>query len=214
MFTIYGIFGSPFVRTIRIALEEKHIPWAWSPFQVGEHKQQPYLSRQPFGKIPAVEDDGFALYETNAVLRYLERKSPEPVLIPTDIHRAARMDQIMCIVDSYLFRDCAPIPFNRIIAPRIGAPVNEDAVRAAIGPARTVMGALSTLHATGPFLTGDTLTLADIAVLPHMDLINKAPEGQALLQDFPTLLEWLALMSTRPSVQKSALPPEKVLQAA
>ncbi len=213
MFTIFGVFGSPFVRTIRIALEEKQIPWAWSPFKIGEHKQEPYLSRHPFGKIPAVEDDGFALYETNAVLRYLERKSPEPALIPTDIQRAARMDQIMCIVDSYLFRDCAAIPFNRLIAPRIGAPVNEDAVKAAIGPTRTVISALSKLH-TAPFLTGESLTLADIAVLPHLDMLHRAPESHALLQDFPALLEWLALMSARPSVQKSAMPPEKVLEAA
>jgi glutathione S-transferase len=214
MFTIFGVFGSPFVRTIRIALEEKGLPWAWSPFKIGEQKQEPYLSRQPFGKIPAVEDDGFALYETNAVLRYLDRKSPEPALIPGDIHRAARMDQIMCIVDNHLFRDCSPIPFNRLIAPRIGVPVNENAVTAAIGPTRTVMGALDKLRAVGPFLTGDTLTLADIAVVAHVDMIHRAPEGRALLEDFPTLLEWLEMMKTRPSVQKSALPPEKVLEAA
>jgi len=212
MFTIFGVFGSPFVRTIRIALDEKHLPWAWAPFAIGEQKQEPYLSRHPFGKIPAVEDDGFALYETNAVLRYLERKQPDPALIPADPHRATRMDQLLCIVDNYLFRNCSPIAFNRIIAPRIGVPVNEAAVADAIPGARTVIGAIDALLA-GPFLTGKSLTLADIAVLPHVAMLHKTPEGQAILQDHPRLLDWHAMMSARASVQASALPPEKVLPA-
>jgi len=214
MFTIFGIFGSPFVRAIRIALDEKQLPWAWAPFAVGEHKQEPYLSRQPFGKIPAVEDDGFALYETNAVLRYLDRKKPEPALIPSDPHRAARMDQIMCIVDCYLFRNAMPIAFNRIIAPRIGRPVDEDAIAAALPDTRVVIGAIAKLHRPGHFLTGDTLSLADIAVLPHLDMLDKTPEGHAILQDFPNLSEWLAAMRQLPSVQASARKPEDVLQAA
>jgi glutathione S-transferase len=214
MFTIVGVFGSPFVRTIRIALDEKRLAWAWSPIAVGEHKQEPYLSRQPFGKIPAVHDDGFALYETNAVLRYLERKQPAPALIPADIHRAARMDQILCIVDNYLFNYAKPVVFNRIIAPRLGVPVNEEAVVAALPDARIVLGALARLHDSGPFLTGETLTLADIAVLPHLDYLHKTPEGYTMMQDFPDLLEWLGLMSQRPSVQASARKPEDVLQAA
>jgi len=213
MFTIHGVFGSPFVRTIRIALDEKRLPWAWSPITVGQHKQEPYLSRQPFGKIPAVEDDGFALYETNAVLRYLERKQPTPALIPTGLHRAARMDQILCIVDNYLFNYVKPVVFNRIIAPHLGVPVNEEAVVAALPDTRTVLGALSRLHTKGPFLTGETLSLADIAVLPHVDYLHHTPEGYAILQDFPKLLEWLAMMAERPSVQASARKPEKVLQA-
>jgi len=213
VFTIFGVFGSPFVRTIRIALDEKQIAWAWAPFAIGEQKQEPYLSRQTFGKIPAVEDDGFAFYETNAVLRHLERKQPEPPLIPADPLRATRMDQLLCIVDNYLFRNCAAIPFNRIVAPRIGVPVNEAAVVEAIPAARTVIGAIDALL-RGPFLTGDTLTLADIAVLPHVAMLSKTPEGLTILQDYPKLLDWLALMSARPSVQASALPPEKVLHTA
>jgi len=212
MFTIVGVFGSPFVRTIRIALDEKRLHWAWSPITVGEHKQEPYLSRHPFGKIPAVHDDGFALYETNAVLRYLERKQPTPALIPADIHRATRMDQILCIVDNYLFNYAKPVVFNRIIAPHLGVPVNEEAVIAALPDTRTVLDALCRLHADGPYLTGATLSLADIAVLPHVDYLHRTPEGHAILQDFPKLLGWLAMMAERPSVQASARKPEKVLQ--
>ncbi len=101
MITIHGVFGSPFVRALRIALDEKGLPWAWAPLTLGEHKQEPYLSLHPFGKIPAIVDDGFELYETQAMLRHIDRTAAEPALMPADPYRAARADQILAIVDCY-----------------------------------------------------------------------------------------------------------------
>jgi glutathione S-transferase len=216
MITIHGIFGSPFVRALRIALDEKGLKWDWAPFNLGEQKQHPYLGRQPFGKIPAIDDDGFGLYETQAMLRHIDRKVASPALIPADPHRAARMDQMLAIVDNYLFRNCTgPIGFNRIIAPMVGLPVNEAAVEAALPDTRIALGALAALaDADGPFLTGETLSLADIAVLPHLDALSSTPEGVAMLPEYPVLGAWLEVMRGRKSVQDSALSPKKVLAAA
>jgi len=214
MITIHGVFGSPFVRALRIALDEKGLPWAWAPFQLGEHKQEPYLSLHPFGKIPAMVDDGFALYETQAMLRHIDRKAPAPALMPTDPHRAARADQILAIVDCYLWPSGRGIGFNRLIAPRIGAPVNEQAVLDSIEPTKVTLAALAALAGNQPFLTGETITLADIAVLPLTDMLAKTPEGGAILAEQPNLLGWLERMRERPSVRNSALAPEKVLAAA
>ena len=215
MITIHGVFGSPFVRAVRIGLDEKGLPWAWAPFKLGEQKQEPYLALHPFGKIPAITDDGFVLHETNAILRHIDRKAPAPSLIPAHSHRAARMDQIMCIVDNYLWPNVSrPIGFNRVIAPMIGAPVNEDAVAQAMPDARTTLRALADLMGEGEFLCGDSISLADIAVLPHLKFLERAPEGQDLLPPHPGLAAWLARMSARPSVAASARPPEKVLKAA
>jgi glutathione S-transferase len=213
MITIHGVFGSPFVRALRIALDEKHLPWAWAPFPLGAQKQEPYLSLQPFGKIPALTDDGFALYETNAMLRYIDRKSPTPALTPTDPHRAGRMDQLLCIVDCALWPTaCRPINFNRLVAPRIGVPTDETAIEAALPHAETTLKAIAALHA-GPYLTGETLTLADIAMLPHLDALSKTPEGKTLLIGYPAIQAWLETMRARPSVPTSNKPPETVLAA-
>ncbi len=215
MITIHGIFGSPFVRALRIALDEKRLPWAWAPFPLGAQKQEPYLRLQPFGKIPAIVDDGFELYETNAMLRHIERKAPHPALIPTDPHRAARMDQLMGIVDCALWPSvCRPINFNRLVAPRIGVPVDEAAITAALPMAKTTLDAIANLDVGGPFITGDTLTLADIALLPHIDALAKTPEGREMLSAYPAIGAWLETMRARPSVPTSNLPPEQVLAAA
>lgn len=215
MITIHGVFGSPFVRTIRIALDEKDVAWAWAPFQLGEHKQPPYLALHPFGKIPAIVDDGFVLYETNAVLRHIDRREPTPALIPTNPHSAARMDQMLCMLDNYLWPNASrPIGFNRVIAPLIGAPVDEAAVAAALPEARIALQAIATLHDRTDFLTGNTISLADIALLPHMDFLRRTPEGIELLAPHPHLSAWIERMAARPSVRASARPPEKVLAAA
>jgi glutathione S-transferase len=149
------------------------------------------------------------------MLRYIERRGAAPALIPAGLHQAARMDQLLCIVDNYLFRTAAfPIGFNRLIAPRIGAPVNEEAVRDAIEPCRTVLGAINALYADAAFLAGETLTLADIAIVPHLDFLARTPEGAGVLEEFSRLRAWLERMRERPSVKRSARPPEEVLRAA
>jgi glutathione S-transferase len=214
MITIHGVFGSPFVRALRIALEEKGLPWAWAPFALGQHKEEPYLSLHPFGKIPAITDDGFCLYETQAMLRYIDRKAAEPALMPADPQRAARADQIMAIADNYLWPCGRGIGFNRVIAPRIGVPVDEQAVADSVAPTAVALAALAKLLGTQDFMTGDRLTLADISVLPMLDMLSLTPEGSEILAAHPAILAWLGRMRERPSVRNSAKPPEKVLAAA
>jgi len=212
MITIHGIFGSPFVRAIRIALDETGLPWAWAPFPLGGQRQEPYLSLHPFGKIPAIVDDGFELYESQAILRYIARKAAAPALTPDDPRRLARMDQILAIVDCYLWPlACRPVNFNRLIAPRIGVTVDEQAVLDGVPHAEVALRALAALQGDAMFLTGDTLSLADIAALPHVDALSRTPEGAPLVAGHPGLTAWLERMRARGSVRNSMLPPEKVL---
>jgi glutathione S-transferase len=214
MITLYGIFGSPFVRAVRIALEEKHLPWVWSPFKLGDQTQQPYLSLHPFGKIPALADDGFALYETQAMLRYINSAAPEPALIPGGRQDAARMDQLLTILDCYCWLNVArPIGFNRIIAPRIGVAPDEQAIANAIPHAHTTLAAIEALMPDTGFMVGSALTLADIALIPHLDLLQMTPECGPILAQHPKLTAWLAAMRGRQSVRNSNVPPERLLAA-
>ena len=80
---VYGILGSPYMRSAMLALEEKSIPYEFSAVPMGANKQEPYLSRQPFGRVPAFEHDGFALYETQAIIRYVDAAFPGPSLQPS-----------------------------------------------------------------------------------------------------------------------------------
>ena len=93
LFIVHATPGSPFSRSVMAALEEKGADWRLAAMKPGSSKLPPHLARHPFGRVPLLEHDGFLLYETQAILRYLDRVLPEPALTPTDPKRAARMDQ-------------------------------------------------------------------------------------------------------------------------
>src|SRR5436190_22777849 len=102
-FIVHSIPGSPFGRAVLTTLEEKGASYRFSPVALGTLRSPEHLARHPFGRVPVLEHDGFMLYETQAVLRYLDRLVPQPALTPADPKRAARMDQVMNVNDWYLF---------------------------------------------------------------------------------------------------------------
>src|SRR5437763_15706188 len=143
---VHGIPGSPYVRASLLALEEKGADYELAPMAFGTLKQEPHLSRHPFGRIPAFEHDGWMLYETQAIMRYVDTVVPGPRLQPEDPRAAARMNQLMGITDWYLMAlVSATITFNRVVAPRVGRPVDEDKIAQAIPNARICIAEIGRL---------------------------------------------------------------------
>jgi glutathione S-transferase len=205
---IHGIPGSPYVRMPLLACEEKGVPYTLKAmaFGAGTHKQPEYLKTlHPFGRIPAMEDGDFRLYEAAAILRYVDRAFDGPALTPADPKAAARMDQVMNIVDWYVMPSIsAKIGFNRVVKPVFGLPVDEAAVAEAIPQAKTCVAALEDILADKPYFTGDAVSLADLMAVAHLDLLPMSPEGADIMAGSP-LLGWLERMAERPSVQKTSM---------
>jgi glutathione S-transferase len=202
-FTIHTVPGSPFARSVMAALEEKGASYRIAPLAPGESKQPEHLARHPFGRMPVLDHGDFRLYETQAILRYFDRILPEPPLTPADPRAAARMDQLMSINDWYLFQGCLNvIGFQRIIAPRLlGLAPDEQAIAAAMPQARTVFPVLASLLGEQDYLAGDSFSLADLHIAPHLDLFTLAPEWAELTAQTPNLPAWLARVAARPSMQ-------------
>src|SRR5436305_1434661 len=98
---VHGVVGSPYLRGVLLGLEERGVAYRLNPIPLGEHLKEPHLSRHPFGRVPAFEHDDFRLYETQAILRYIDAVFPGPSLQPTDARQAARMNQLMGVTDCY-----------------------------------------------------------------------------------------------------------------
>jgi glutathione S-transferase len=198
---VHGIPGSPYVRMPLLACVEKGAPYRIAAMQFGQNKTPEYLQRQPFGRIPVIEHDGFWLYESAAIVRYIDQAFPGPSLTPAAPKAQARMNQVMGIVDWYVMPTItAGIGWNRIIAPMIGRPVDEAAVANAVPGATTCIRALETLLGTQPYMTGDTVSLADLMLIAHLELFPTTAEGAAIMNGSP-LLAWVQRMRARPSVQ-------------
>jgi hypothetical protein len=132
----YGIDGSPFLRSVQMGLEEKRAPYRVKAMAPGAQKSPEHLARHPFARVPVIEHGDFRLYETQAILRYLDALLPDPPLQPTEARAIGRMNQIVGINDWYLFpKVAAVIVFNRLIGPLLlGTTADEAAIEAAMPP--------------------------------------------------------------------------------
>src|ERR1700682_4348516 len=146
-FTVYSIPGSPFGRAVLATLEEKAAPDRLVPVAPGTFRSPEHLARHPFDRVPVLEHNGFSLYESQAILRYLDRVLPAPALTPGDCNAAARMDQMMNVNDWYLFQGVANvISFQRVVGPRLmRLTPDETAIEAAMPKAYTVFTELARL---------------------------------------------------------------------
>ena len=212
---VYGIPGSPFLRSVEITLNEKGLDYQLHALKPGEHKQPEYLARHPFGRVPAFEHDGFALYETQAIIRYLDDRFPHPPLTPGDAQQRARMNQVIGIIEWYFFpKAAAPIAFNRIIGPRLlGMPGDETAIAEAMPMARTCFAELDRLLGDKPYFTGNSVSLADIMLAAQLDLFGECAEGRELIDSTANLRGWLERMLGRPSFAATQ-PPAMLREAA
>src|SRR5262245_2938974 len=117
---IHGVPGSPFTRAALATLEEKKAPYRFVAVKPQQLSSPDYTALHPFGRVPVLSQGEFVLYETQAILRYIERLIPTPSLTPADVRDAARMDQLMSISDWYLFQGVANvIGFQRIVGPKL-----------------------------------------------------------------------------------------------
>jgi len=204
---VYGVPGSPFVRAVQMGLEEKGVAYRVEVVGPHEIKSAAHLARHPFGRVPAFAHGDFRLYETQAILRYLDQVFPEPALVPSDPRAAARMNQIIGINDWYFFpQAAAPIVFQRVVGPALlGMPTDEAVVAAAVPTARTCIAELDRLLGEQRYLAGDQLSIADIMLAPQIDFLAATPEGKRLIEG-TRLKAWLARMNARASMVATERP--------
>ncbi len=201
--TVYGETYSVYVRYVRLTLAEKGVPYELVPVDIfAEGGPSPeYLKRHPLGKIPAFDHDGFELYETLAITRYVDEAFDGLRLIPEDIKQRARMNQITALVDSYVYRSMIWGVFTGAISePDEGLPRNEEQIAAGLKNSRACLDALQALRGDSNWLAGDDLSLADLSLASMLAYFLAVPEAQALWRSYPSLHPWWERLRDRPSM--------------
>lgn len=103
--TFYYGSGSPYAWRVWLALEHKQLPYEQKvmSFSAGDLTKPDFLAINPRHKVPAIVDDGFALYESQAILEYLDERYPAPPrLLSGDLRRRAVIRRIIQEADQYL----------------------------------------------------------------------------------------------------------------
>ncbi|GLQ80348.1 glutathione S-transferase [Mesorhizobium huakuii] len=195
---LYGADYSVYVRIARMALEEKGVDYELVPLDIFAADGIPawYLEHHPFGRIPAFEHDGFRLFETNAIARYVDEAFDGPALQPADARGRARMGQMTGMLDAYGYR---AMVWDVAVERLEKAEPDETLIAGGLSQAETVLKVLTSLKADGPWLLGDQLTLADLHAAPVIGYFVKVSEGQKLLARFTGIQDWYSRIATRRS---------------
>jgi len=202
--TLYGSPFSNFVRSARLALEEKGVPYGLEPAAL---KDPDYRRLHPFARMPALRHGEFRLGESFAVMRYVDEAFDGPALQPVGPRDRARMTQWISAHNDYyvktigqpIIAECyAPVLFDR--------PTDEATIKAALPKAREHLGVLDAVLAEHRYMTSDWLSLADLVFLPSLFYVVITPRTEDLLTSFKNLHRWYQDMSGRPSAQATVPP--------
>ncbi|HVV42175.1 MAG TPA: glutathione S-transferase family protein [Nitrobacter sp.] len=182
---IYGDSNSGNCLKVKWVCDRLALPYTWVAVDTmkGESRTAEFLARNPAGQVPAVEfDDGRTLAQSNAIIRYLARDSD---LVPADPWLAAKMDEWL-FWEQYSHEPYIAVCRFQVLY--LGKPVSDldpDKVRRGYA----ALARMEQQLAATRFLIGETLSLADVALLAYTRV---AHEGGFQLGNYPSVRRWIS----------------------
>jgi len=188
---------STYVRTARMGLVEKGVGYT---LQGAAPHSPEILAVHPFGRVPAFRDGEIALFETSAILRYVEESFDGPSLLPATIINRARCEQWVSALKDYCYEAMVRRYVLQYVFPK-GADGKPDraVIDAAAKDISAQLAALERAYAGGEFLAGPALSLADLFLAPMLAYVEQMPEGRQLLAAVPGVRRAQESMRKRPS---------------
>lgn len=202
--TLLGDARSTYTRTARMGLAEKGI--AVTLHSAGPHSPE-ILAVNPFGRIPALRDGEFALFETSAILRYVDEAFDGPPLLPGTIADRARCEQWISATNAYLYDTMVRRFVLQYVFPRgEGGQPDAGVIATALKEMPAQLAALDAACARSDFLAGAAVSMADLFVAPILAYVEAMPEGKGLLAAAPNLMRSQAKVRERPSFTSTQPP--------
>lgn len=198
------LYGNPMSTCTRKALTvfaEKNAKFDFVvlDFMKGEHKSPEHLARQPFGVVPSLDDDGFALYESRAICRYLDEALPGAKLTPSTAKERGLMEQWISVEQSYFTPPAMKILYQTLFAQMFGRTGDEAILKEGReGVAKAAVVLDKHLSGGSDYLVGSQFTIADICYLPYIEYLFAAKQGD-VITDHKHLAAWWSRCSERKS---------------
>ncbi len=181
---------STYSRRVLLAFAEKQIPHDLVIVDMAarKHREQPYLTLNPYGRVPTLVEDGFVLFESTAILGYLEATRPTPPLVPDDPRGRALVDMHMKLCDLQFSRHAGTIVFPKRFLPE--EKWNMAAIAEAKAEIEKHLAIVDKQLAGKTFLVTERFSLADLCYTPFLEFLplmeitppsNVAPWSERLL---------------------------------
>jgi glutathione S-transferase len=195
---VYGHLLSTCTRKVLLTFAEKGESVELVPVDLfaGEHKAQAHLARHPFGVVPVLDDDGFVLFESRAILRYLDARLGGAPLTPPGAREAARMSQWLSVDQAYVAPYVRTLAVQRILRRHEGLAPEPGAAEAAEAVLTRAFTVIDRALASTCYLAGEAFSLADVSLMPYVASLAMLDAGH-LLADVPRLGGWWERVRSR-----------------
>jgi len=201
--TLIGDSRSSYVRTVRMALVEKGLKYSYDP--AAPHSP-PVDAINPFGRVPVFRDGETALFETSAIVRYLDETFDGAPLLAPNARLRAQMEQWVSVINCHGYDAMVRRYVLQYVFPKgeAGAPERKT-IDAALPEIERLLAALDKTYDRRPFLVGDQVTMADLFLAPIVFYLGMFPESKAFLAKFSNVSRAHAGIAERESY-KATMP--------
>ncbi|KAJ7205907.1 glutathione S-transferase [Mycena rebaudengoi] len=195
------LFGSPYstcTKRVATVLIEKKVAFTFQSINImtGEHKSEEFRARQPFGQVPYIDDDGFILYESRAICRYIADNyaNQGPKLVPTDLKGKALFEQAA----STEYSNFDPFSSRALARPMMGMETNKANLEENLKTLSAKLDVYEAILGKQKYLAGNEVTLVDLFHLPYGALLEKAG-SDLMTTKGPNVTRWFNDLQARES---------------
>ena len=195
MLKIYGANLSSPANKIRMAANVLDLDYEYIQINIreGENRTKEYLALHPAGKVPAIDDDGFVLFESDAIIKYLAT-SEASSLYPDDIKQRAIIDQWIDFVSIHVSGAMGRVVFNRVFSSFAKVPVDERSLNDGIKFLGRFLPVIDQQLSQTKYLAGNQFSLADISLLATIDPAEVAGID---LPPYANIVKWRNELKTK-----------------
>jgi len=188
MLKIYGADLSAPANKVRMAANALELEYEYVRVSIrdGENRTEEYLKMHPAGKVPVIDDDGFVLFESDAIIKYLAAGQASP-LYPSDNQQRALIDQWMDFATIHVGGAMGRVVFNRIFASFARVPVDERSLNDGLKFLNRFLPVVDRQLAKAAYVAGEQFSLADIVLLATLD---PAEAAEVDLASYAHITKW------------------------
>lgn len=192
-----NIYGSPLsspTNKVRYVANFLGLNTEFHPVNLGagEQRSPEYLKINPLAKVPAIEDEGFTLAESNAIIRYMANKC-NSTLYPTDLKQRAIVDEWIDYASQHIAIPLAKIMFNTYFYKLSNTEVDTRSLEDGRNFINKNLPNVEQQLAKNKYIAGDTLSLADFTLLASLDVCELC---QVDLNNYPSTHKWRKQLMT------------------
>ncbi|KAJ7304802.1 glutathione S-transferase [Mycena albidolilacea] len=188
---------------VGLTLVEKHVPYEYVPVNMDakEHKTPEYMAKHPFGQVPMIDDDGFVVYESRAICRYILEKYPNqgPELLPKGLKERTLVEQAAAVEYATFTPALLPV-LNEVRPKRLrGAPVDQAVLNEALKELSAKLDVYEVILGKQKFLAGDEFSFADLCHYAYAPLLITIGGIDIMTSKGPNITRWWNELISRPT---------------